>query len=108
MTDREDTPKKCPSCKGLFITETLYSWVCADCGMVKPSDVIIRDGGLYQDDEGSYYTITEYTNQDDCITFTLVNLDDPDNIDAEAFELSDSDWPTIVNQLSLTEVKKDK
>lgn len=35
MTNRKGTPKACPACKGNFITETLYSWVCADCGATK-------------------------------------------------------------------------
>ena len=37
MSDREDTPKSCPACKGSFVTETLYSWICADCGATKES-----------------------------------------------------------------------
>jgi predicted RNA-binding Zn-ribbon protein involved in translation (DUF1610 family) len=37
MSDREGTPKKCPACNGGFVTETLSSWVCADCGATKES-----------------------------------------------------------------------
>lgn len=39
MSNSEDTPKQCPACKGSFITETLYGWVCADCGASKESPV---------------------------------------------------------------------
>jgi len=37
MSDRKDTPKACPACKGGFVTETLSSWVCSDCGATKES-----------------------------------------------------------------------
>ena len=37
MSDREDTPKKCPAFKGSFVTETLSSWICSDCGATKES-----------------------------------------------------------------------
>lgn len=35
--DRDDTPDQCPACQGNFVTETLYSWICADCGATKES-----------------------------------------------------------------------
>jgi ribosomal protein S27AE len=33
------TPNKCPACGGTAVTETLYSWLCADCGATKESPV---------------------------------------------------------------------
>ena len=39
MSDREDTPKECPACNSGFVTETLSSWICADCGATKESPV---------------------------------------------------------------------
>ena len=35
MEEISDTPKTCPACNGSFVTETLYGWVCADCGATK-------------------------------------------------------------------------
>ena len=103
MTDITEPPKRCPACQSAFITETLDSWICADCGKTKPSSVTLKENGLYRDEEGSYYIVTEYINHGDCITFTLVNSDNPDDIDADAFDLTDSEWNTTVNQLGLTE-----
>jgi predicted RNA-binding Zn-ribbon protein involved in translation (DUF1610 family) len=45
MSDRKDTPKKCPACNSSFVTETLYSWVCADCGATKEKPVQRKDKG---------------------------------------------------------------
>lgn len=45
MSEREDTPKKCPVCNGNFITETLDGWVCADCGATKEKPVKRKDKG---------------------------------------------------------------
>jgi hypothetical protein len=35
MFMRDETPRSCPACESLFVTETLYEWVCADCGATK-------------------------------------------------------------------------
>jgi len=35
MSDRPETPKRCPECGGGFVSETLYGWICADCGATK-------------------------------------------------------------------------
>ncbi|USD59026.1 ATP-grasp domain-containing protein [Vibrio sp. SCSIO 43140] len=32
-----NVPSQCPSCEGKFITETLYGWICADCGRTNES-----------------------------------------------------------------------
>lgn len=37
MSDRKDTPIKCPACGSSFVTETLHSWICSDCGVTKES-----------------------------------------------------------------------
>lgn len=35
MSDHNDKPNKCPACKSTYITGTLSSWICADCGATK-------------------------------------------------------------------------
>lgn len=37
MKQDNEPPRTCPACKGSFVTETLYSWICADCGATKES-----------------------------------------------------------------------
>lgn len=39
FTIDESTPSDCPACNSAFVTETLYSWMCADCGATKESPV---------------------------------------------------------------------
>lgn len=37
FTIDESTPSHCPACNSSFVTETLYSWMCADCGATEES-----------------------------------------------------------------------
>lgn len=39
FTIEESPPSYCPACKSAFIAETLYGWICADCGATKESPV---------------------------------------------------------------------
>jgi len=103
MTERSETPIRCPACQSSFVTETLESWICADCGKTKPSSVPLKNGCLYQDEDGDYYTVTDYKNHGGSITFTLINSEDPDDVTADSFDLTDSEWATTVNQLGLKE-----
>mgnify|MGYP001172975947 CR=1 FL=1 len=41
--------KSCPVCSGSFITETLSSWICADCGATKESTAKKKDNKLTSD-----------------------------------------------------------
>jgi ribosomal protein L37AE/L43A len=38
-SSQKNTPEKCPACKSSFVTDSLYSWICADCGATKESPV---------------------------------------------------------------------
>ena len=35
--NEKETPKKCPACQSSMVTETLRSWICADCGATRES-----------------------------------------------------------------------
>lgn len=35
MTKDNKNSKICPACQSTFVTETLYGWICADCGATK-------------------------------------------------------------------------
>jgi ribosomal protein L37AE/L43A len=39
IAEDEYKPSRCPACDSGFVTETLNSWICADCGATKESPV---------------------------------------------------------------------
>lgn len=38
MALQNETPSACPACNSGFATETLYGWVCSDCGAIPSGD----------------------------------------------------------------------